>query len=194
MIGIINYNTGNLESVCNALTKLKQPFQIIDSPGQIDQVEKIILPGVGSANFAMDELKRLAFTKVLQSTKKPTLGICLGMQILANYSEEGDTKCLELIEGDVKKFQALKIPQIGWNKVNFTQQSPLFADIQSNDYFYFVNSYYFDAAPENILATTSYGIDFAAIVQKDNFYGVQFHPEKSGEVGLKLLNNFCTKC
>lgn len=194
MIGIINYNTGNIESVCNTLTKLGQSFKIINSPSEIDQVKKIILPGVGSANFAMQELDKLGFTATLKKTQKPILGICLGMQILASYSEEGETECLGIIEGEVKRFRSLKVPQIGWNKVSFDKESKLLEGIKSDEYFYFVNSYFFEANSSFILATTSYGIDFPSIVQKDNFYGVQFHPEKSAELGLKLLNNFCTKC
>lgn len=196
MIAIIDYGASNLQSVCNALKKLEQPFKVVKKPRELVDAKKVILPGVGAAGNSMQALLKSGFAKAMPRLQIPFLGICLGLQLLADFSEEGPVQCLSIIRGRIKKFSTLglKVPQIGWNKVNFIKQSPLFTKIPNESYFYFVNSFYFDAPKENILGTTNYGIPFASIVQKGNFYATQFHPEKSGHLGLKLLRNFCELC
>lgn len=196
MIAVIDYGASNLQSVCNALEKLKQPFEVVQKPQAIARAKKVILPGVGAAGNAMEKLQKSGFAEILPCLKIPFFGICLGMQLLADFSEEGNVKCLSVIPGRVKKFRsrALKIPQTGWNKVKFTKPSPLTAGIPDENYFYFVNSFYFDAPPENVIGKTNYGTRFPSVIQKNNFYATQFHPEKSGPVGLQLLRNFCKLC
>jgi glutamine amidotransferase len=161
----------------------------------IRQADKIIFPGQGRAGQAMQQLQKTGLLGVIKNTSVPFLGICLGLQLLADYSEEDKTKVLGIIPGEVKKFTSeLKIPQIGWNKVRFTKRSPLTKDLPSQSYFYFVHSYYLETAKKNIMGETTYGITYPAIIQKKNFYATQFHPEKSGKVGLQLLSNFCKLC
>lgn len=193
-IAVIDYGAGNLKSVTNALKKLGQNFEVINFPGKIDEFDKLIFPGVGAANFAMPRLQQQGWIEIIKNWRKPFLGICLGMQLLADFSEEGGVGCLQIIPGQVKKFTDLKVPQIGWNRVQFLRSSKLFEGIADADFFYFVNSYYFAAAPQFVVGQSKYGINFPAIVEKDNFYAVQFHPEKSDQAGLKLLLNFCEKC
>lgn len=195
MIQIIDYGAGNLRSVSNALKQLGQEYEIISSASKLKSNAKIIFPGVGAANAAMRNLNERGFADVISKIEIPFLGICLGMQLLLPYSEEGDTKCLGVIEGTVRKFsQELKIPQIGWNSVQLINNNPLFQGVPDNSYFYFVNSYFVDAKKNSVLGLTDYGTHFDSVIRKNNFYGVQFHPEKSGEIGLKLLNNFCELC
>ncbi|MEK7524055.1 MAG: imidazole glycerol phosphate synthase subunit HisH [Patescibacteria group bacterium] len=193
MIGVIDYGAGNLQSVASALTKLEKAFFVAEKPKDLVRAERVILPGVGSAGSAVQNLLESGFIDVIAGLKVPFLGICLGLQLLADFSEEGGVQCLSIIPGRVKKFvsSTLKIPQIGWNKVELVKPSPLTKNIADEEYFYFVNSYYFDAPAENIIGKTLYGRPFPSIIQKNNFYGVQFHPEKSGECGLQLLRNFC---
>ena len=191
-IAIIDYGASNLQSVANALTTLGRSFEIIDDPKKLTGFDKVILPGVGAAASTMEKLIKSGFTEILPKLKVPTLGVCLGLQLFADYSEEGNVKCLSIIPGMVKKFQTeLKVPHMGWNKVGFIKESPLVVGIPDNSFFYFVHSYYLETKDEFVIGETAYGINFPAIVQKDNFYAVQFHPEKSGEWGLKLLANFC---
>jgi glutamine amidotransferase len=195
MIQIIDYGAGNLRSVSNALKQLGQEYEIISSPKELKPDAKIIFPGVGAANAAMRNLKESGFADVIPKIQTPFLGICLGMQLLLPYSEEGDTKCLGVINGTVRKFsQGLKVPQIGWNLVKQIKEDQLFQEIPDDSYFYFVNSYYVNAEEDSVLGLTDYGTRFASVIRKDNFYGVQFHPEKSGEIGLKLLLNFYELC
>ncbi len=190
MIAVINYGAGNLKSVQNALQFLGKKYYIANTPEDLHQAETIILPGVGSAKPAMEKLEKTGFAKYLKKTEKSVIGICLGMQLFAEYSEEGETKCLGVIEGTVRKFSStlgIKIPHIGWNET--TLLSPETKKILMKEYFYFVHSYYFDAKKENTFATCLYGISFPAIVQHKNFIGIQFHPEKSGQAGLNLLES-----
>lgn len=196
MIQIIDYGAGNILSVTNALQKLEIPCEVIDSPSRIKDSSKILFPGVGAAASAMKNLNKSGFREVLPKLKNPFLGICLGMQLLAEESEEGPTKCLGIVEGKVEKFEDfVRIPEIGWNKVKIESPSdPIFTEIPDQNYFYFVNSYHTSVPQKYILGRTNYGIEFTSVLKKDNFYGVQFHPEKSGEFGVKLLNNFCTLC
>ena len=194
-IAIINYGTGNLQSVANALIALGKSFEIVDKPARLKYFDKVILPGVGAAGSAMVKLRRSGFTKILPKLKVPTLGICLGLQLFAEFSEEGNVKCLAVIPGEVKKFRTeLKIPQMGWNKVRLIKESPLTKGIPDNSFFYFANSYYFETNSEFVIGKTDYDASFASIIQKNNFYATQFHPEKSGQWGMKLLNNFCDLC
>lgn len=196
MIAVIDYGASNLQSVCNALNTLKQPYKVVSKPQELADADKVILPGVGAAGSAMQALLESDFIEAIPRLKVPFLGICLGMQLLADFSEEDNVQCLSIIRGRVKKFTSkqLKIPQIGWNKVEFIQPSPLFEGIPNDSYFYFVNSFYFDVPKENILGQTLYGLPFCSILQKENFYATQFHPEKSGKLGLRLLRNFCEQC
>lgn len=195
MIQIIDYGAGNLRSVQNALKKLGIESKVINSGEDLKTDCKTIFPGVGAAGSAMKEIEKRGFIDPIKSSAAPLLGICLGMQLLLDFSEENSTQGLGIINGKVKKFPTtVKIPQIGWNKVEQTDsQNPLFDSIPSQSYFYFVNSYF--ATPESYsIGTTNYDLNFTSVINKDNFYGVQFHPEKSGEIGLQLLNNFCKKC
>ena len=196
MIAIIDYGASNLQSVCNALSKLNQTYKVVSRPRELADAKKVILPGVGAAEKTMKVLLENGFIEAIPLLRVPFLGICLGLQLLADFSEEGNVECLSIISGRVKKFSSsqLKIPQIGWNKVEFTNQSRLFKGIPNGSYFYFVHSFYFEASEKNIVGKTNYGIPFASIVQRNNFYATQFHPEKSGLLGLKLLHNFCKQC
>lgn len=192
MITIIDYNSGNIASICNALKKLGIDFKLSSNPDDLANAEKIIFPGVGRAFYAMQQLRKNGLVDVIKNCKVPFLGICLGLQLLTDFSEEDNTDCLSIISGEVKKFgDDLRVPEIGWNKVFFRRSSPLFNGIEDGSYFYFVNSYYFDG---EAVGTTFYGREFSSVIQKDNFYATQFHPEKSGEIGLKLLSNFCKLC
>ena len=194
MIIIIDYNSGNIASVCNALKKLGEEIKVSSNPDDLLNAEKVIFPGVGRASFAMKQLEEKGLADVIKKLKVPFLGICLGLQLLADFSEEDDTECLSIIPGEVKRFgDFFRVPEIGWNKVSFSKKSPLFNGIDDCSYFYFVNSYYFDEN-EFALGKTNYGCEFVSALQRDNFYATQFHPEKSGEVGLKLLSNFCKSC
>jgi len=194
MIAIVDYNAGNVASVENALTKLGYNFVLTADPNVINSCSHIILPGQGRAGMAMKNLQTRNLISLIKTTTKPFLGICLGMQLLADWSEEDDTLCLGIIPGQVKKFTDanFKVPHMGWNSVQLIQKSPLLTGIPQNTYFYFVHSYYFNAKPQYVLGQTNYGQDFAAIVAKNNFFATQFHPEKSGSWGLQLLKNFLT--
>jgi glutamine amidotransferase len=195
MIAIIDYKAGNIASVKNALERLGQSCVITSKSEEILSADGVIFPGQGRAGAAMLELQKNGIDKIIPQIAKPFLGICLGMQLLSSTSEEDGTKCFEIFQGVCRKFSpTLKIPHLGWNKVELTLKSPLTANIQNGSYFYFVHSYYVDGLEAQIVGKTSYGFDFASIMQKDNFFAVQFHPEKSGEQGLRLLNNFCELC
>lgn len=191
-IAIIDYGASNLQSVINALTTLGKSFEVVSDPKKLAGFDKVILPGVGSAGSAMGKLKESGFAKVLPKLKVPTLGVCLGLQLFADFSEERNTKCLSIIPSIVKKFQIeLKVPHMGWNKVELIKESPLTIGIPNNSLFYFVHSYYLEAEEKFVVGRTMYDINFPAIVQKDNFFAVQFHPEKSSQWGMKILANFC---
>jgi len=195
MIVIIDYGLGNLTSVKNALNKLGIPVAISDKPQDIKKARALILPGVGAAGEGMKNLKEKGLDKLIieeVNAGKPILGICLGMQLLFSSSEEGDVKCLDLIRGRVKKFQTkLKIPEIGWNQVETNNNSELLGGIKDNNYFYFVNSYYCDSEDKEVIkGITEYDQKFCSVLEKNNIFGVQFHPERSGDNGLQLLKNF----
>ncbi len=192
MIGIIDYNAGNIASIANALNRLKKEFVISSELTVLEKTDQLIFPGVGRAGAAVGQLKRSGLWDFIKNTNKPFLGICLGMQLLAEFSEEDNTDCLGVIGGKVEKFPSrMKAPQIGWNKVETADGNPLFQDLPNENFFYFVNSYYLP--PNNLaIATSNYGVPFAAALNHNNFFGTQFHPEKSGEIGLKILDNFCS--
>lgn len=194
MIVIIDYGLGNLGSVKNAMDKLGIDSIISGSLQEIREGSGLILPGVGSASEGMKNLQTSSLDGVIREQivmKKPFLGICLGMQLLFSSSEEGNTKCLDVLKGKVKRFNVdLKVPQIGWNQVQ-EKQSKLFSGIKNDSYFYFVHSYYCVPEKKEIeIGVTDYGINFCSAIEEENTFGVQFHPEKSGENGLILLNNF----
>lgn len=195
MIAIIDYNSGNLASVVNALKKLKVSYTVTSDPRVIAKADKVIFPGQGRAGQAIKELKKRGIFKIIPKLRVPFLGICIGMQLLSEFSYEDNIACLGIISRKVQKLPStIKIPQIGWNMVKFVGDSPILKGIPNKSYFYFVNSYYFNAPNEYTIGETDYGITFPAVVQKNNFYATQFHPEKSGKVGEKLLRNFIEKC
>lgn len=198
MIGIINYNAGNLQSVCNTLDQMNIEYLVSENPKDFenDTITKIIFPGVGHAKSCMAELQKRKFDIFLKNTQKPVLGICVGMQLLFEYSQEGETECLGLIKGTVKKFKESDvkiIPHMGWNEVSvIAQKHWLFEGINDYSDFYFVHSYYcFPEERVNILGMTDYEqFSFCSVVQNENYIGVQFHPEKSSGFGKKILENF----
>ncbi|MFT4093640.1 MAG: imidazole glycerol phosphate synthase subunit HisH [Niabella sp.] len=191
-IVIVKYNAGNIRSVLFALERIGIQATVTDDTEQILSADKIIFPGVGEASTAMGYLKERNLDKVIVSARQPLLGICLGMQLLCNYSEENNTDCLGIFDVKVKKFVSdrLKIPQIGWNNI-YVKENPLFKNVKNGSYCYFVHSYY-AAISDNTIATTTYANEFSCALQKDNFFGVQFHPEKSAETGEQILRNFLT--
>ena len=186
---IIKYNAGNIQSVLYALERIGIAAIVTDDHSAIKAADKVIFPGVGEASTAMNYLQERGLDTLIKNLTQPVLGICLGMQLMCTYSEENDTTCLGIFDTHVKKFRGnLKIPQIGWNTVeNITE--PIFTGIKADAYCYFVHSYYAELCKETA-AVTEYGIRFSSALQKNNFYGVQFHPEKSAVVGEQILQNF----
>ncbi len=188
-IAVIDYGAGNVLSVLFALERLGYSGSLTSDPLEIAAADKVIFPGVGEAGTAMSKLRERQLDVLIPELKQPFLGICLGMQLLCASSEESDTKGLGVFDVKVKKFPAtVKVPQMGWNNI-YDLKSALFENIKENDYCYLVHSYFAPACKESI-ATTNYGLEYASALQKDNFYGVQFHPEKSGRTGETILNNF----
>jgi len=188
-IVIIDYGAGNVKSVQFALERLGYEAICTNDEKEIRSADKVIFPGVGEAQSAMKEIVKYGLEKVIPNLKQPVLGICLGMQLMCDYSEENQTKCLGIFPISVKKFQVdLKVPHIGWNQIA-TLQSPLFDKVTEGSYMYYVHSYYI---PENdfSIASTDYGITYSGAIKKDNFYACQFHPEKSGAMGEQILKNF----
>ena len=189
MIAIIDYVAGNVKSVENAVRKLGYETLITSNPEQIKNAEKVIFPGVGEASTAMNYLKSLKLDELIPTLQQPFLGICLGQQLLCDFSEEGNTKCLGIFNLKVKQFPATDIvPHMGWNNLQKMDGS-LFNGISEDDNFYFVHSYYCEIG-ENTTSECDYILPFSATLQRNNFYGTQFHPEKSGDVGAKILENF----
>lgn len=203
MIAIIDYRAGNLTSVGRAVRHIGFECSITFRPEEILKADRVIFPGVGSAQKAMADLKELGLDDAIRSVVKagkPVLGICLGTQIIFDWSDEGDTPCLGILPGKVVRFpdglstrqERLKIPHMGWNNVEPIQDHFIFTGISPDSRFYFVHSYYPEPAEAaHILGLTDYGISFASAICQDNLVAVQFHPEKSGRPGLKLLENFC---
>lgn len=189
MIALIDYGAGNIRSVQNALKRLGVESILTNRPDEIRSAEKVIFPGVGEASFAMNQLREKGLDQVIPSLTQPVLGICLGMQLLCTSSEEGDTQALGIFDTAVREFEpVLNVPHTGWNSC-LIKSSPLLDGISSHDDFYFVHSYYAELCA-NTIATCDYIQPFSAALQKDNFFGVQFHPEKSAEIGAKLIQNF----
>jgi len=188
-IVIINYGAGNIQSIKFAIKRLGYEAVLTDSEEEIRNADKVIFPGVGEASSAMEKLKSTGLDKVIPTLKQPVLGICLGMQLMCKYCEEGNTNGLNIFDVDVLRFSNdVKVPQIGWNQIS-NLKSGLFKGISENEYMYLVHSYYVPINDETI-ATTEYGIKYASALQEKNFYGVQFHPEKSSKAGEKIVKNF----
>jgi glutamine amidotransferase len=201
MITIINYGSGNINAIGNIYERQKIPFRIADRPEEVNGSEKIILPGVGAFDETIAMLDESGFREILDrevlESRVPVLGICVGMQILANKSEEGKLPGLGWIGGEVKKIdknlliQKPKIPHLGWNSIEVIKKNALFENVDQEEGFYFLHSYYFECFnEEDVLSHTFYGKNFASSVNNQNIYGVQFHPEKSHQNGIKLLENF----
>ena len=191
MIAIIKYNAGNIKSVQNALDRLGEESVISDDREIILSADKIIFPGVGEAGSAMAYLKEQNLDKTILQVRKPFLGICLGLQLMCSYSEESNTTCLGIFDSIVKKFPPLDIiPHMGWNNLShIAEHSKLLAGITQDNDFYFVHSYYAEKGRDT-LARCNYILDFSAVMQKDNYYATQFHPEKSSLKGIQILKNF----
>jgi glutamine amidotransferase len=194
-IAIIDYGMGNLKSVCKAFLSLGLSATITSDPQEILAADKVVLPGVGAFKDAMAELHRSGLTEVIYETVekgKPFLGICLGMQLLFDKSYEyGETEGLRLLKGEIVKLEVpLKVPHMGWNTLRVTKQDPLFTGIKDESYVYFVHSYYLETPEDIVSSYTTYDKEIAVAVQQGNIFATQFHPEKSGDVGLKMLKNF----
>ncbi|CAM3051299.1 imidazole glycerol phosphate synthase subunit HisH [Flavobacterium frigoris] len=188
-IVIINYGAGNIQSIMFAIERLGFKAVLSNNPDEIKAADKVIFPGVGEASSAMKMLLASGLDSLIPTLTQPVLGICLGMQLMCNKSEEGNTNGLGIFNIDVIKFTSkVKVPQMGWNQI-YNLKSALFDGIAENEYMYLVHSFYAPLCDEAI-ATTNYEVEYASALQKDNFYGTQFHPEKSGDVGEKILGNF----
>lgn len=188
-IVIINYGAGNIQSIMFAIERLGYKAILSNDPDEIKSADKVIFPGVGEASYAMKMLKESGLDTLIPTLKQPVFGICLGMQLMCNYSEEGDTKGLGIFDVDVVKFSSkVKVPQMGWNNI-YNLKSDLFKGIAENEYMYLVHSFYAPLCTETI-ATTNYELEYSSALENDNFYGTQFHPEKSGDIGEQILKNF----
>ncbi|WP_044397761.1 imidazole glycerol phosphate synthase subunit HisH [Lacinutrix sp. Hel_I_90] len=186
---IIDYGAGNIKSIQFAFKRLGIDAVLSNSPEEIMAADRIIFPGVGEASNAMQMLKNSGLDALIPNLKQPVLGICLGMQLMCNHSEEGNTKGLGIFDVDIKRFSnVVKVPQMGWNTIS-NLKSELFRGIEDGAFMYLVHSFYAEQCKEEI-ATTHYEFDYASALQKDNFYGVQFHPEKSSIAGAQILKNF----
>ncbi|NLV49255.1 MAG: imidazole glycerol phosphate synthase subunit HisH [Clostridiales bacterium] len=197
MISVIDYKAGNSQSVINALSKLGIEAKLVSASDELSRSDAVILPGVGSAGETMNSLRELGLIETLDDIVRkngvPFLGICVGLQVLFDHSEEGDTECLHWLGGQVRRFgkDSGRVPQIGWNEVRFQYEHPLVAGLDKCDFFYFVNSYY--AVPEDgsvILGRSDYGPEYCSMAASGNIFAAQFHIEKSGESGLRILRNF----
>lgn len=188
-IVIINYGAGNIQSIKFAIQRLGYEAILSDTVEEIQNADKVIFPGVGEASSAMSKLRLSGLDKIVPQLKQPVLGICLGMQLMCNSSEEGNTKGLRIFDLDVVKFpKSVKVPQIGWNEIS-SLKSDLFTAIPEKSHIYLVHSYYAPLGDETI-AESEYALSYSAALQKDNFYGTQFHPEKSSVIGERILQNF----
>ncbi len=189
---IIDYNAGNVQSVLFALQRLNAEAILTNDPTEIRSADKVIFPGVGEASSTMDYLRSEGLDQLIKSLKQPVLGICLGMQLLCEHSEEGDTPCIGVIPQVVRKFipqqKDQKVPHVGWNSLNKIEQGFIPKNLEE-EYVYFVHSYYVEIG-EHTIGTCNYIQNFSAVLQKDNFYATQFHPEKSGKIGEQILNGF----
>ena len=191
-IGIINYGAGNIFSLTAALDRQNIPYEMVNTEADLEKHSHIIIPGVGHAGAAMQKLQQTGLVNAIKALTKPVLGICVGMQLLTAHSEEGNADLLDIAPINTRLFDktlGIKIPHMGWNNVNFSN-NPLFSNVKPLAQFYFVHSYFIEYNPTFDIASVTYGNKFSAAIQKDNFFGVQFHPEKSGEAGEQLLKNF----
>ena len=191
-IAVINYNAGNVQSVLFALQRLNAEAILTDDPAQIQAADKVIFPGVGEASTTMGHLREKGLDQLIRNLKQPVLGICLGMQLLCQHSEEGDTPCIGVIPQQVRKFipqrKDQKVPHVGWNSLDLIKHG-FISNSLIHEYVYFVHSFYVEEGPFTI-GSTDYIQPFSAALQKDNFYATQFHPEKSGRIGEQILNGF----
>lgn len=193
MIGIVNYGAGNIFSLTAALVRCNLPYGMINEPADFEKYERIIIPGVGHAGAAMQKLRDSGLAEAIPTLTKPVLGICVGMQLLTRFSEEGNAAMLGIFPMQTLHFKqriAEKVPHMGWNTTQIRRDCPLFDHIVDDTYFYFVHSFFIEFQEDYTATSTNYGVDYAASIHKDNFYGVQFHPEKSGAAGEQLLVNF----
>lgn len=191
MIAIIDYDMGNLRSVKNALHGLGAEYVVTADPGRIREADKVLLPGVGNAGEAMHNLRERGLVETILRLRRPVLGICVGMQVMCRHTEEGDAECMGIFDAFVKKFEPgpeLKVPHTGWNTIH-NLESKLFKGISGGEWVYYVHSYYAGLCPDTI-ATTVAPPRFSAALKYENFYGTQFHPEKSGDTGRRILENF----
>lgn len=191
MIAIIDYRMGNLRSVENALQRLGAEFRVTADADEIRRADRVLLPGVGNAAEAMENLHGAGLVQVIRDLRRPVLGICVGMQVMCRHSEEGDAECIGLFDARVRRFRPTeteKVPHMGWNRIA-NMETKLFKGLTGGDYVYFVHSYYAGLCPDTI-ATARHGQLFSAALKYENFYGTQFHPEKSGDVGEQILKNF----
>jgi len=191
MIAVVDYGMGNLRSLCNAVGRLGAEVTVTSDPAVIASADKILLPGVGNAGEAMHNLRELSLDSLIPSLRVPVLGICIGMQLMCSHSEEADTPCLDIFDTKVVKFipsENAKVPHMGWNAVS-NMSGKLFKGIAEGTFFYFVHSYYPQLCCDTV-ATSRHELLFSAALKYENFYGTQFHPEKSGEAGERLLANF----
>ena len=193
MIAIIDYDTGNLRSVCNALDRIGAEYVLTDDPKVIALADRVLLPGVGEASSAMQKLQERGLCDVIKSLKVPVLGICIGMQLMCRHSQEGDVDCLGIFDADVCRFEpdlaaGVKVPHMGWNAVT-DLKTGLFEGLEDGEFVYFVHSYAASVC-EDTIAVSDNGRKFSAAMRRGNFYGAQFHPEKSGDVGERILRNF----
>ncbi|RAJ31703.1 imidazole glycerol phosphate synthase subunit HisH [Pedobacter cryoconitis] len=192
MIGIVNYGAGNIFSLTSALSRLGLSYGMINTEQDFEQYSHIIIPGVGHAGAAMEKLNQTGLVESIRQLKKPVLGICVGMQLLTAHSQEGDAQLMNIIPLETKLFDkdlGIKIPHMGWNNIEI-KNNLLFEGVENQTQFYFVHSYFIEYNAIFEIATAEYGLQYSAAIQKDNFYGVQFHPEKSGAAGEQLLLNF----
>jgi glutamine amidotransferase len=192
-LAIVKYNAGNIQSVLYALERIGRKAVVTDDAAVIRAADKVIFPGVGEASTAMNYLRERGLDELIKSLQQPVLGICLGMQLMCSYSEENDTECLGIFDEKVRQFGAsdLKVPQIGWNNI-YDLKSELFEGVPDQSYCYFVHGYY-AALGEHTIGRTDYVQPYSSALHKGNFYGVQFHPEKSAQIGERILQNFIDK-
>ncbi len=198
-VAVVRYNAGNIRSVINALHRIGVEPMVTDDAAELAAADRVIFPGQGEAANTMAYLRASGLAEVIPSLMQPVLGICIGQQLLCAHSEEGDTPCLGVFDSPVRRFPAaceagrVKIPQIGWNTIE-NLQSPLFAGLKEGDFVYFVHSFYVPDCAAAIARTTYGGVTYASALHRGNFYATQFHPEKSGDVGLRILHNFIHLC
>ena len=198
-VAVVKYNAGNICSVINALHRIGVEPVVTDDPAVLAAADRVIFPGQGEASNTMAYLRRSGLDAVIRNLKQPVLGICIGQQLLCAHSEEGDTPCLGVFGSKVQRFPVscaegrVKIPQIGWNTIG-QLQTPLFDGLKEGDFVYFVHSFYVPDCAESIARTTYGGVTYASALRCGNFYATQFHPEKSGDVGLRILHNFIHLC